>query len=464
MRWIIAVLAIGCTSTASNPDVGNASLGIARFEAHEAAGTTTVIGRAADGSEVGRLELFKGRFTLSGVFAEEHDNLEVVGRKLHVQVLDEAMDWETEGFDPTMDLPEHPASQRALAAFLADEHVRPILAGSGIAFRSLGGLDAAACGIVTGTNFCLCAGGTGCMGVKGNPVGVCNLVGPDAYVVHQRANGGYRYDPLSSAEVTYDQTLVARCCPNLGPNAPDIIARKVCPDPTDCTLQPGGKCHTTCGDVDTVRCIACPAYRSHGSCAIFDEGSAGWSDPSAPLINYFEPDSPGYMTSYCGEDPSTPRPVDEQQVVHNVCVTICGDGLCDTVRENCASCPLDCGCQGFDTCGGGGTAGQCGCTPATCPAGQCGTLDDGCGGTITCGCTGFDTCGGGGVAGMCGCTPATSCPAGFQCGTIDDGCGGTVDCSGGRTCAQISGKKHFECVADQHLCCNHGRCVDEDEQ
>src|SRR5262249_3736779 len=117
MRWIIAVLMIGCTSTASNPEVGNTSLGIARFEGHEAAGSTTVIGRAADGSEVGRLELFKGRFTLSGVFAEDRDNLEVVGRKLHVQVLDEAMDWETEGFAPTMDLPEHPASHGALAAF-----------------------------------------------------------------------------------------------------------------------------------------------------------------------------------------------------------------------------------------------------------------------------------------------------------------------------------------------------------
>src|SRR5437867_10728602 len=45
------------------------------------------------------------------------------------------------------------------------------------------------------------------------------------------------------------------------------------------------------------------------------------------------------------------------------------------------------------------------CTPTTC-AGQgknCGTIPDGCGGTLTCGvCTAPQTCGGGGVANVCG--------------------------------------------------------------
>jgi len=46
-----------------------------------------------------------------------------------------------------------------------------------------------------------------------------------------------------------------------------------------------------------------------------------------------------------------------------------------------------------------------GCAPTTCAAQakNCGTISDGCGGTLTCGtCTGGETCGGGGVANVCG--------------------------------------------------------------
>jgi len=48
-------------------------------------------------------------------------------------------------------------------------------------------------------------------------------------------------------------------------------------------------------------------------------------------------------------------------------------------------------CSGHNTCGGGGLANVCGCTPLTCADYDCGTgLPNGCGGTINCG-----TCGGG---------------------------------------------------------------------
>jgi hypothetical protein len=48
-------------------------------------------------------------------------------------------------------------------------------------------------------------------------------------------------------------------------------------------------------------------------------------------------------------------------------------------------CSSNADCSGYDTCGGGGVEGQCGCTPTTCPAGSCGWIDDGCGGTLDCG-------------------------------------------------------------------------------
>lgn len=76
------------------------------------------------------------------------------------------------------------------------------------------------------------------------------------------------------------------------------------------------------------------------------------------------------------------------------------------------------------------------CSPVTiCAAGKnCGTIPDGCGGTVRCGpdtCTGTgSTCGGGGIANVCGCTATTkSCPPTSVCGsTITDECGGTVTC------------------------------------
>jgi hypothetical protein len=71
-----------------------------------------------------------------------------------------------------------------------------------------------------------------------------------------------------------------------------------------------------------------------------------------------------------------------------------------------------------------------GCTPETeCTAGfECGTDDNGCGGTINCGtCSGEDTCENN-VCVPTGCVPLTECTAGFECGTDDNGCGGTINC------------------------------------
>src|SRR5262249_34707070 len=63
---------------------------------------------------------------------------------------------------------------------------------------------------------------------------------------------------------------------------------------------------------------------------------------------------------------------------------------------------------------------------------NCGSIADGCGGTLNCGtCTAPQTCGGGGVANVCGaaaCTPTTCAAQGKNCGTIADGCGGTLGC------------------------------------
>src|SRR5262245_16064903 len=115
MRPRIAYLSLllvcgGC----AGPDATEGSrLGIAHFETFETDEITTVIGRGDDGLEIGRLELVHGRFVLSDNFAEGYDNRSVVGRKLTVAVAGQVMQWETEGFSPTLSLPAHPPSQSA---------------------------------------------------------------------------------------------------------------------------------------------------------------------------------------------------------------------------------------------------------------------------------------------------------------------------------------------------------------
>jgi hypothetical protein len=108
---------------------------------------------------------------------------------------------------------------------------------------------------------------------------------------------------------------------------------------------------------------------------------------------------------------------------------------CGTIPDGCGG-TLSCGtCAPPETCGGGGAANVCGCMPTSCAAQgkNCGTIADGCGGVLSCGtCAAPQVCGGGGVANVCGCTPTSCAAQGKDCGTIPNGCGGTLSCG---TCA-----------------------------
>ena len=123
----------------------------------------------------------------------------------------------------------------------------------------------------------------------------------------------------------------------------------------------------------------------------------------------------------------------------DLCV-ICTPKTTCPAGDNCGSLPDGCGgtivcgaCTFPQTCGGGSPSNPhvCGCTPKTsCPAGDnCGTVPDGCGGAVSCGtCPAPQTCGTPGNPNQCTCTPKTTCPAGDNCGTVPDGCGGVVTC------------------------------------
>ncbi|MBL8950189.1 MAG: hypothetical protein JNK82_05395, partial [Myxococcaceae bacterium] len=139
-----------------------------------------------------------------------------------------------------------------------------------------------------------------------------------------------------------------------------------------------------------------------------------------------------------------------------VAVTSCTPATCASAGTNCGTMPDGCGgtlscgsCSvAGESCGGAGTANVCGagtCTPRTCESQglQCGVASDGCSTTLECGaCTAAgETCGGGGTPNLCGkgaCTPVTCAEQGKNCGTAPDGCGNLApcgDCSvAGETC------------------------------
>ncbi|PZR18667.1 MAG: hypothetical protein DI536_01950 [Archangium gephyra] len=149
--------------------------------------------------------------------------------------------------------------------------------------------------------------------------------------------------------------------------------------------------------------------------------------------------------------------------------SVCG-GASGCVPKTCAELGADCGpmadqCGGLincgscalpEICGGAGVPGVCGllgsnlndagaCIPTTCAiqGASCGTIGDGCGGTLNCGtCTMGKVCGGGGVPYQCGggnfCTPLTCASVGATCGSIGDGCGNAISC-GSCTAPQVCG-------------------------
>jgi hypothetical protein len=118
----------------------------------------------------------------------------------------------------------------------------------------------------------------------------------------------------------------------------------------------------------------------------------------------------------------------------------CAGKNCGTVTNNCGQ-PVDCGtCTSPQTCGGGGTANVCGCTPTTCAAqhATCGSIPDGCGGTLDCNSCDADAC--------------LFCDADHACAST---CTGDQVCCGGRLCGLAVGARG--CVADGDCC--SGTCV-----
>ena len=161
-------------------------------------------------------------------------------------------------------------------------------------------------------------------------------------------------------------------------------------------------------------------------------------------------------------------------------------GKCGVIKNNCGK-QVDCGdCPAGIDC----VNHICVCPAKTCAdfAGQCGTFDDGCGGTVTCKCdtgccgdglclpgTSPDACGTNGEAcqvctdpdrcndGVCSCIPYPDPCEKRECGKVPNGCGGSVTCGPndgacpvGETCEFDSGMCF--CGPDCKGCCSKDTC------
>ena len=111
---------------------------------------------------------------------------------------------------------------------------------------------------------------------------------------------------------------------------------------------------------------------------------------------------------------------DGQCVAHGCATGFHDDGTGVCVSTGCA--------EGYANLGGGCEP----CSPLTCSeqGKECGQVPDGCGRQLDCGsCSPPLSCGGGGVANVCGCTPTITCESrGQNCDTFVDDCGTTVEC------------------------------------
>jgi hypothetical protein len=158
-------------------------------------------------------------------------------------------------------------------------------------------------------------------------------------------------------------------------------------------------------------------------------------------------------------------------VVFGICPLTASASPCKSAGESCRTTQSCC----TGVCAKGtGSFGTC-CIPTTCAAqgASCGTIPDGCGGTLDCGgCTSPNVCGAGGTPNACGACPTaeTDCSGACSntssdngnCGTCGNVCTEGTDCQDGAcikkcskdddcTTAIISPSGEFCCSSDDQF-------------
>lgn len=287
---IMMVFGAGCETTElPERDVGNEALGVARFVVDDSASRTTVIGLDAAGSEVARLELVHGRFTLSPPFVEDYDTPEVSGRKLHVVAKGQETNWETAGYDPVLHLPAPPSGSDMLVTFLDDPHAKVVLDRWQIGFDSQAATAAGEnyytmTGSYRGNTPVHCDNQTTCGTANGKTINMCGGGAAALQADKLTQVSGTNCGLYTSS---YNQQLLSQCCPaGSGNQSQAWFAQKACSVATAGNCDPDGNgslttadgTMTSCGcQTNTAACKACPTYPAPapGACTTGTSGPVG---------------------------------------------------------------------------------------------------------------------------------------------------------------------------------------------
>ncbi|HEY0707157.1 MAG TPA: hypothetical protein VGG33_10180, partial [Polyangia bacterium] len=232
-----------------------------------------------------------------------------------------------------------------------------------------------------------------------------------------------------------------------------ISCTSTCPAGQSCG---GGGVANVCGAPPPAGCVALTSCTNNGAqfCGgVIGNGCGGSLDCSA-ACPAGQTCGGGGVAGVCGA-PAPAGCVALTSCTNNG-VQFCGGAVgnnCGGSLDCSAACPAGQTCGGGGVAGVCGAPPPAGCVALTSCTNSgvqfCGgTIGNGCGGSLDCSgaCPAGQSCGGGGVAGVCGAPPPAGCvPAvcrpstgGQYCGTIGDGCGGTLNCGAcdaGNTCA-----------------------------
>ena len=300
MRRMIAstalvMLVAGCSAQDPSPaTAGEASLGISRFQVSEGKELTTIAGFDAQDKLLAKLELVHGRFAPTDDLGQAPGEV-VDGRKLSVSIGDQSFTWQTVGFDDTTRMPSLPSRQNRVAAFVADEHVRPVLRTWKIGWDGepvqLAQVDevgyASACDLrgMLGTTPFTCGSGIGA---------VCWIGSDGSGDVYTQACAGTA--PATSGFSTLyatgdsangDNAYAAFCCEQPTMDSKGLYAYKTCASKGHCSFNGNHQCSATadcggdgnctwssiCGSgTGSQKCVACNQSSYTTSCLVSTSG------------------------------------------------------------------------------------------------------------------------------------------------------------------------------------------------
>ena len=369
---LLGLAVVGCTSgqVPGSSAHGNLKLGVVDFQTTETASELSIVGLDATGQEVARIDVQRGKFTISPDW-NEGVAADVVGRKFKLDVQGKTGEYQGVGVDNKLNMPPAPEPQ---ATFLHDSYVEPLLSRWGINFQQSsapvgpGGEEAYDLGAYSGSTWGFVLGTASSYTSPTLVSGTWRIAGPGTGSTGTPVcNGNSFIDARGMTSNTAfqsysNETIVVQIC------STGLIAIKTCNGTTgsDCGAYNGNNCQV-CTSWNTS--FTAP-YEGLYATDEYGYGSLNWAGDSSALQagDACEGNSSCYSGSCSGstcacignggscrryEDCCT-GPDTGLGCVNGTCTQVCvPDGTaCDESTNCCESCLQSCDDNGcwYTTC------------------------------------------------------------------------------------------------------------------